>query len=431
MPSDMETHTLEELHNLPDLKMDPQRKREVLANIMEAERKWGIRTQQIRRASLVTKGVVACSLIAGTVWAGTQFMTASPGSTNMPDGTNGPANGGFQTPNGASPPPADTSPSPAGSLMAENDQQALLLKKTWQLASEGKVAESPFAAEKTVIDQVEAAWGKPDKHEFIDGIMYDTYAKRGLVFGSNKGMQIIDIRSYAADLQKIPLSKVNQTLGKPDLISFFPGQVIYIYNVNPTFQLKLVFPLPANEKPNPAIDHIAVYYPRGAVNLMAENQTPAEKKAAEQTALLQKTLEQARAGRVINSEFGVDKMVFDAVEQTWGQPDKQEFVADPGLTYSTYSNRGVVFGFNKGMQIADVRSYDPRLLELRQSQVRKALGKPDEIRKHGDQEIYIYNVNDKYQLKIIFPRRSKENLDPRIDHISVFYPRGAVNQMAQ
>lgn len=72
----------------------------------------------------------------------------------------------------------------------------------------------------------------------------------------------------------------------------------------------------------------------------------------------------AEEGKVINSDFPVKTIVIEDIIAKWGQPDKTDWVPAAKGNYSTYENGAIVFGFNKGSQIFEVRSFDKRLQEL-------------------------------------------------------------------
>ncbi|MFX7682591.1 YjgB family protein, partial [Acinetobacter baumannii] len=91
-------------------------------------------------------------------------------------------------------------------------------------------------------------------------------------------------------------------------------------------------------------------YPQGNKNLMLYGSN---------IDMLQDLRELAKNGQTLGSEYRVEKDVFDEIEKQIGKPDVVSYVN--GLTYNTYQNRGLVFAFNKGMQVVDIRSYDPRL----------------------------------------------------------------------
>lgn len=162
-------------------------------------------------------------------------------------------------------------------LVALNKQSAAV-KDMLKLAAKGRVAHSQFAVEKGLIDDVEKAWGKPDKTDQAGKGMYATYAKRHIVFGYNKGMQIFDVRSDHADVQKLTLSEVTKALGKTKDVRSNGNDAIYVYKAGKDYELKFVMPKPTKKTPNPHIHHISVFYPSGAVNLMAgDDQSGLEK----------------------------------------------------------------------------------------------------------------------------------------------------------
>jgi hypothetical protein len=138
---------------------------------------------------------------------------------------------------------------------------------------------------------------------------------------------------------------------------------------------------------------------------------------------LMELLELAKQGKVPGVEFAAHTDLIEDVEKAWGEPDKKES-AGQGI-YSTYSKKNAVIGFNKGSVILDVRSSASKLQELTLPQIEAALGKPQDTKANGDDTIYIYKANDQFQLKFIIPASSG-----KVDHISVFSPGDAVNNMA-
>jgi hypothetical protein len=368
----MEQKILQDLRSLPDLKMDQRKQQEMLANILHAESKWSKRERTFRRFARYGKGVAVCSLLLAAIWFGSQWLAAS-GQTALPPET------------GEMPKAVD--PINAAVPEANHDPQITLLQKIMERARQGKVINADFAVETSVFDSVEKKWGKPDTSDFANGLTYATYQKQKVVFGYNKGRQVVEVRSYDPALQSLTLAKVKEALGSPASINNFAGEVIYVYNASEKYQLKLVLPAPTRQVPNPHVDHINVLYPQGTNSRMLYG-NDAE--------LLQAIAELAREGKVIGSEFAVERTVFDTVEQEWGKPNRSDFVN--GLTYAAYEQQGVVYGVNKGMQVAEIRSYDPRLQELTMYQVKQALGKPNSISNLANENIYVYNVNEKYQL---------------------------------
>ena len=155
----------------------------------------------------------------------------------------------------------------------------------------------------------------------------------------------------------------------------------------------------------------------------AQADTVAPATPQERSTQLKELLELAKQGKVPGVEYAAHNGMIDEVEAAWGEPDLKES-AGKGV-YSTYSKRNVVFGFNKGMKIFDVRSSAPGLLNLTLEQIEEVLGKPDETTVNGEHNIYIYQANKQYQLKFVIPESTGT-----VDHISVFSEQDTINNMA-
>jgi hypothetical protein len=175
--------------------------------------------------------------------------------------------------------------------------------------------------------------------------------------------------------------------------------------------------------PSPSPTAVATVTPTPTPSAVSPTTAPSEVGSADTSKMLKEMLELAKQGKAQGIEYAADKGLIDEVEKAWGKADKQE-PAGKGF-YATYSKKNVVFGFNKGMQIFDVRSNDPKLTKLTLKQIEQALGKPADTKANGEDTIYIYNANDQFQLKFVIPKSTG-----KVDHISVFCPKDAVNLMA-
>jgi hypothetical protein len=142
-----------------------------------------------------------------------------------------------------------------------------------KLAEQGRVVNSDFSAKNTVIDDVKSKWGEPDKTDWVPAAKgnYSTYSGRAVVFGFNKGSQIFEVRSYDKELQKISLDKVKKVYGPPAYDVKINGEEIIGYVISEEFKIELVFPQPTNTNPDPMLVHYLVLYPKGTVNLMAND----------------------------------------------------------------------------------------------------------------------------------------------------------------
>jgi len=133
--------------------------------------------------------------------------------------------------------------------------------------------------------------------------------------------------------------------------------------------------------------------------------------------------ELAKSGKVAGIQFAAETGLFEDVEKAWGKADQQD-AAGSGI-YATYAKKNAVIGFNKGDQIIDIRSSDPKLQTITLNQIEQALGMPADTKVNGDDKIYIYKASDMFQLKFIIPKSSG-----KVDHISVFDTKHSVNNMA-
>lgn len=138
----------------------------------------------------------------------------------------------------------------------------------------------------------------------------------------------------------------------------------------------------------------------------------------------------AEQGEIINSDFPAKATVIEDVMKKWGEPDKTEWVAAANGNYATYSKQEVVFGFNKGSQIFDIRSYDKQLKSLSLNITKEVYGTPAYDVKVNGEEIIGYTAGQEFKIEFVFPEQTNSNFNPMMDHYLVLYPRGTVNNMA-
>lgn len=138
---------------------------------------------------------------------------------------------------------------------------------------------------------------------------------------------------------------------------------------------------------------------------------------------LQAMLASAKEGKIEGIPFAADTGMIDDVEKAWGKSDHTES-AGAGL-YATYAKHDAVIGFNKGDQIFDVRSDADALHKLTLAQMEGALGKADRVTTNGGDSIYAYAAGKSFELRFIIPADTG-----KVDHISVYAPADAVNNMA-
>lgn len=154
---------------------------------------------------------------------------------------------------------------------------------------------------------------------------------------------------------------------------------------------------------------------------------------SEQTAEQLKTIKSlAEEGKALGSDFTADgtKNITDAYDLL-GEPKQPEmWIGDAKGLYSVYEKHNLVFGSNKGGAIFEIRSTSPDLKAIGYQDVIKAYGEPDKTNNTESETIIGYKINDRFKLLLVFPKLKAANDNPSLDHYSVFYPKGTVNNMA-
>lgn len=138
----------------------------------------------------------------------------------------------------------------------------------------------------------------------------------------------------------------------------------------------------------------------------------------------------AKQGKIINCEFAAKTTTIDTIMKAWGQANKSDYIAAAKGTYATYTTHNAVFGFNKGEQIFEIRSFDTQLKSLSLSKVIEIFGTPAYDSKINNEEIIGYTAGTEFKIELVFTLPKKEHPSPVIDHYNVLYPRGTVNSMA-
>ncbi|OOR16325.1 MULTISPECIES: YjgB family protein [Bacillus cereus group] len=180
-----------------------------------------------------------------------------------------------------------------------------------------------------------------------------------------------------------------------------------------------------NEETAPKKENEPVEKPKGQ-----ESVKPSTESNTKNTVLNQKSInhvkdlfEQAKEGKVPNVPYAAHTGDIEEIEKAWGKADKTE-QAGNGM-YATFTIKNVAFGFNKGSQVFDVRSYHSELKSITLQEIEKALGKPASVKENGNDKIYVYKVNDQFELKFVIPKSTG-----KVHHISVFSPEDSINKMA-
>lgn len=147
-----------------------------------------------------------------------------------------------------------------------------LIKEIFKKAKVGEVIDCDFKVKYNIIDDVKRDWGEEEKFDYIAEAKgdYYTFGGKSEVFGVNKGGVIFEVRTFSEKVKEVTLNEIINSYDTPDydIISSINERIIG-YIVNDEFKLLLVF---NNESgSNPKLDHYSVLYPKGTVNLMADD----------------------------------------------------------------------------------------------------------------------------------------------------------------
>lgn len=110
------------------------------------------------------------------------------------------------------------------------------INSIYQAAKRGQVPGLPYVSGKTNISSIENSWGTPTAENAAGAGIYDTsFSGHHAAFGVNKGGQLFDVRSYAANLRPITANDVEQVLGMPGSVHYYAGQSILMYPAGPNY----------------------------------------------------------------------------------------------------------------------------------------------------------------------------------------------------
>lgn len=154
----------------------------------------------------------------------------------------------------------------------EEDKNDKLIKEIFEKAKDGEVLDCDFKVKYNIIDDVEKEWGEEERFDYISEAKgdYYTFSGKNEVFGVNKGGVIFELRTFSDKVKEITLNEIISSYGTPDydIISSLNERIIG-YIVNDEFKLLLVFN--KGSENNPKLDHYSVLYPKGTINLMADD----------------------------------------------------------------------------------------------------------------------------------------------------------------
>jgi hypothetical protein len=158
---------------------------------------------------------------------------------------------------------------PVAPARAETDAGALL-NAIDLLARQGWILNCGYRAGDGTIGDVIEDLGEPDASDYVAAAKgtYDTYEQAKIVVGFGKGDRIFELRSFDERLGAITLEDVKAFYGKPDHTASAGGEQYLSYKLTDELNIKYVF---SSSGKNPALKHYNVLWPKGTVNMMAED----------------------------------------------------------------------------------------------------------------------------------------------------------------
>ena len=161
-----------------------------------------------------------------------------------------------------------------------------------------------------------------------------------------------------------------------------------------------------------------------------DDSTTASTTASDVSQTINTIVADAKEGKVINCSVTAQSSI-DDVKNEWGEPNSDTFVSDAKGSYADFSNYGVVFGYNKGDQIFELRRFmssDADLDKITLKDVKATMGNPAYTANDvNGKPIVGYQVSGDYKLLFVMTEGGD---DSKIDHYNVLWPQGSSDLMA-
>lgn len=150
-------------------------------------------------------------------------------------------------------------------------------------------------------------------------------------------------------------------------------------------------------------------------------QSPVTSASASAHSVVREWAEASLYGRAPGVPYG-DQQSYYSLEKVWGHGTNGTDANS--LHYVIYGSEHAVVGFNEGVQLADVRSYNSNLNQITLSDIESVLGKPDAVSQSAGSVVYTYD-RGQYRLLWVFSGSSST-----VNHADVQWPKGMVAPMA-
>lgn len=158
--------------------------------------------------------------------------------------------------------------------------------------------------------------------------------------------------------------------------------------------------------------------------------TQTYKSSSDQSEFLLSLRDLAQEGKVLGSEFALKQVIEDVIN-TWGEPSEQpEWHAEGKGIFTSYSDRHIEFGYNKGSEIFEIRSSAKELAPILYKDLIKTYGKPDYEKEENGKKIVGYVVSEEYKLIFTLASKTISPEESNVEKYAVLYPAATVNLMA-
>ncbi|PID01929.1 beta-N-acetylhexosaminidase [Sporosarcina sp. P2] len=128
----------------------------------------------------------------------------------------------------------------------------------------------------------------------------------------------------------------------------------------------------------------------------------------------------AEKGKLPSQPWQVGKTTFQQVQEQLGKADKVE--RDRKGIYASYKKEKLKLRLTENKKVYKLRIAKSKFVDITQLQTKEVLGVPDGLEQVGGQTAFIYELNDEYQLTLLFS--SAEN-DATIAEIAVLHKPSA------
>lgn len=156
----------------------------------------------------------------------------------------------------------------------------------------------------------------------------------------------------------------------------------------------------------------------------------AYKSSSDQSEFLLSLRDLAQEGKVLGSEFALKQVIEDVIN-TYGEPSEQpEWHAEGKGIFTSYSDKQIEFGYNKGSEIFEIRSSAKALAPVLYKDLLKAYGKPDYEKEENGKKIVGYVVSEEYKMIFVLASKTISPEESNVEKYSVLYPAATVNLMA-